>query len=237
MTEHRWGTGGAPTHPVVPSVDGSSYADVVAESQPSSRRTKDGRTWRVGDGTESCWIAQGTTHGRAITSAIPPVFEAYATLELAGTPGAGGSWSASADDLQEQIRQDAALIVVLERHTSKTDPWWLGYLETGIGAETIFYDVPPVKLYADWPYVLVEAGPEQAARWRERDLWKGVLPDLMFPVGRQWLVSTLWDDQWRCIGGSRRLIDGLLDHPDLHPRARSVHVGDEDATPPGHTSI
>ena len=46
-------------------------------------------------------------------------------------------------------------------------------------------------------HVLVEAGPEQAAIWRKRNLssfWKGTLPNLMFLADRSWLVSTLWDD-------------------------------------------
>jgi hypothetical protein len=50
-----------------------------------------------------------------------------------------------------------------------------------------------VTLYSGWGYVLIEAGPEQAGRWREDDHWKGVLPDLMFPADRSWLLSTLWD--------------------------------------------
>jgi len=97
--------------------------------------------------------------------------------------------------------------------------------------------VPKVRLYADWGYVLIEAGPDQARRWRAYDLWKGVLPDLMFPGDRAWLVSTLWDDHWRCIGGSRRLIDGFLDHPDLRHRVRRIDPAAQDATPPGHTAI
>ena len=121
------------------------------------------------------WIADDTTHGRAITSAIPPAFEAYATLELPGTPGAGRSWSA---DLDEQHEQDAGVVSILRAHTPEAQPWWLGYLETGIGAETIFYDVPTVKLYAAWSYVLIEGGPEQAERWRDRNLRRPAGPDL-----------------------------------------------------------
>src|SRR6266498_4466190 len=45
-------------------------------------RTRDGRKWRIGTGTEVAWIANGTSAGRTITAAIPPVFEAYATVVL-----------------------------------------------------------------------------------------------------------------------------------------------------------
>lgn len=199
-------------------------------------RTKDGRAWRIGGGAETAWIEEGTTDGLAITSAIPPRFEAYATLELLDTPDGTGGWSRSASDIEEQGEQDVNVLAVLRAHTA-AQPWWLGYLETGIGAETIFYDVAKVTLYADWRYVLIEAGPEQAARWRAHHLSKGVLPDLMFPADRAWLVSTLWDDDWRCIGGSRQLVDALLSHPGLRHRVREVDPSIEDATPPGHAPI
>jgi hypothetical protein len=94
-----------------------------------------------------------------------------------------------------------------------------------------------VTLYAGWHYVLVEAGPEQAATWRRHDpgsFPNRALPDVMFPADRSWLISALWDDDWSCIGGSARLVGRFLHHPDL--RARPVALG-EDATPPGHQAL
>jgi hypothetical protein len=82
--------------------------------------------------------------------------------------------------------------------------------------------------------VLVEAGPEQAATWRhsgDGSFWKGALPNLMFPADRSWLVSTLWDDDWTCIGGPAELVDKFLHHPDLE--VRPVTLG-QDVAPPGH---
>jgi hypothetical protein len=114
---------------------------------------------------------------------------------------------------------------------------WLGYLDTG-DADIVFYDVRTVRPgTTDALYVLVEAGPEQAGAWRAREYWKSPLPDLMFPADRSWLASTLWDDDWTCIGGSRGLVDALLAHPDLQHRAREVDPSLEDSTPPGHTAI
>jgi hypothetical protein len=83
-----------------------------------------------------------------------------------------------------------------------------------------------VTMYAGWQYVLVEAGPEQAATWRRNKdglFWGGVLPDLMFPIDRSWLLSTLWDDDWACIGGSASFVGKFLRHPRL--QARSVELG------------
>jgi len=80
---------------------------------------------------------------------------------------------------------------------------------------------------------LIEAGPEQAGSWRAAwGRWKGVLPDVMFPVDRSWLASTLWDDYWTCIGGSRALVEARLAHPELRRRAREVDPAAPDVTPP-----
>ena len=91
-------------------------------------------------------------------------------------------------------------------------------------------------LYAGWDYVLVEAGPKQAATWRTGHPRSphGNLPDLIFPADRSWLVSALWDDTSTCVGGPRHLIDALA--ADILVQSRSVQL-DEDATPPGHHYI
>ncbi len=192
--------------------------------------SKDGRTWRIGGEADVAWIREGTEVSLAITSAIPAVFEAYATLEL---PGSGEHRSAAALD---RDRHDAAVLATLGEHC-EAQPWWLGYLDTG-GADIVFYDVRKVRPGpTDAWYVVVEAGPEQAAVWRDREHWKGPLPDLMFPADRSWLVSTLWDDDWTCIGGSRALVEALLAHPDLRGRVREVDPSLEDSTPPGHVAI
>ena len=182
------------------------------------RQARDGRTWRIGTGQEVAWIADGTSTGLAITAAIPPVFEAYATVVR------------PEDERQDQ--QDQAMLALLSEYSAE-QPWWLGYLDTGAD-DVVFADAPMVTLYAGWHYVLVEAGPEQAATWRRGDLgsfWKGVLPNLMFPADRSWLVSTLWDDDWTCVGGSAPLVERFERDPEL--RALPVTLG-QNATPPGH---
>ncbi len=185
------------------------------------RLARDGSTWRIGTDAEVAWIASGTSIGRAITAAIPPVFEAYATAVLPGND-------------EQQDNHDRAVIALLSEH-SADQPWWLGYLDTG-AVDIVFPGSPMVTLYSGWHYVLVEAGPEQAATWRRNDpgFGKGVLPDLMFPADHSWLVSTLWDDDWSCIGGSAGLVDSFLRHPDL--QTRPVKLG-QDATPPGHQAL
>jgi hypothetical protein len=185
-------------------------------------RSRDGSAWRIGTQAEVAWIADGTSVGRAITAAIPPVFEAYATVVL---PRGG----------EGQDQHDQAVLALLSEQ-SAGQLWWLGYLDTGAD-DIVFPDAPKVTLYSGWHYVLVEAGPEQAATWRQygdRSFWKGALPNLMFPADRSWLVSTLWDDDWTCIGGPAGLVDRFLRHPGL--RARPVTLG-EDATPPGHQAF
>jgi hypothetical protein len=185
-------------------------------------RARDGSTWRIGTDAEVAWIASGTSPGRAITSAIPPVFDAYATVVL------------PYDD-ERQERHDLVMVTLLSEY-SAGQPWWLGYLDTGAD-DVVFPGAPMVTLYSGWRYVLVEAGPTQAATWRQNDpglSWPGVLPNVMFPADRSWLVSTLWDDDWSCIGGSAGLVGRFLRHLDL--QARPVALG-QDATPPGHQAL
>jgi hypothetical protein len=185
-------------------------------------RFRDGAAWRIGTSAEVAWIADETPSGRTITAAIPAVFEAYATIEL---PYRG----------EGQREHDGAVLSLLTEQ-SADQPWWLGYLDTGAD-DIVFPDAPKVALYAGWDYVLVEAGPQQAANWRlsgDRSFWKGAMPNLMFPADRSWLVSTLWDDDWTCIGGPAGLVGKFLRHPRL--QARAVGLG-EDATPPGHRSM
>jgi hypothetical protein len=102
---------------------------------------RDGRAWRVGGDAEVSWIQDGTAVTKAITSAIPPVFDAYATVELPAT------WR------EEQDRHDAAVIELLTRRTV-SQPWWPGYLDSG-AVDVVFADAPRTTLYADWKYVLV----------------------------------------------------------------------------------
>jgi hypothetical protein len=181
----------------------------------------DGTAWQIGGREDVAWIKGHTTAGLTITSAIPAVFDAYATVVV------------PEDDEQQQL-SDAALLGLL-RETSPHQPWWLGYLETG-ASDVVFPDAPRVLLYSGWTYVLVKAGPRQAADWRRRDHalpWHPALPEVMFPLDRSWLVSTLWDDDWTCIGGPASLVEAILEHP--HLEARTVGL-DEDATPPGHVA-
>lgn len=193
---------------------------------PASYVARDGERWPLGTAADVAWIAQGTEIGTTITSAIPTVFDAYATVLLAGV-----------DDDADQEGHDEAIVSVLRTH-SPDQRWWLGYLETGAD-DIVFPDADKVRLYADWPYVLIQAGPEQARTWRRWNFgsfWSGHLPNLMFPADHAWLVSTLWDDAWTCVGGTTALIDDLLHHPMLGPRSRRVLPG-ADATPPGYHSF
>ncbi|MFI5933237.1 hypothetical protein [Actinoplanes sp. NPDC051494] len=171
---------------------------------------------RIGGPLDVAWIVEQTGPGLTVTSAIPPVFEAYATFH--------------APEDVPVMDHERAVVAALLRHTIG-QPWWLGYLETG-AHDVVFADAPRVLLYSDWPYVLAEAGPEQALTWRTGHMrdGNGALPDLFFPADRSWLVSALWDDTWSCLGGPATLIDDLRQDPLVN--AHRVDPG-EDALPPG----
>jgi hypothetical protein len=183
--------------------------------------SSDGVSWPVGTDAEIAWIAEGTSTGLTIASAIPPVFDRYATIVVPERDDA--AWAA----------QDRALVAVLGDE-SVNQRWWLGYLDTGAD-DIVFPEAPRVTLYAKWRYALVEAGPEQALSWRE-PTWRHrrTLPDVIFPADRRWLASRLFDDDWICVGGPAALVHKLVRHPDL--KTRRVELG-HDATPPGHIAM
>lgn len=181
---------------------------------------RDGQLWEIGTAAETAWITGATTTGRTITSAIPPGFEAYATVVLPASP--------ESRDAHEQE------VIRLLTASSSEQPWWLGYLDTGAD-DVVFADASRVRLYSDWPYVLVKAGPAQAQQWRASASFTMHcrLPDLMFPTDRSWLISALWDDDWWCLGGPVRLVDAFTHSTTLETRTVNQH---EDVTPPGHVT-
>jgi len=192
----------------------------VGGSSANATQQKDGRAWRIGTQDDVSWIQLGFTPGTAITTAIPSEFQAYATIALCeGEPGH-----------QVHAYPDSAVLDVLRSHTDP-QPWWLGYLETG-ASDVVFPAAPRVKLYSSWSYVLVCAGPDQAASWSRDRLWNWSLPALMFPESRAWLVSLLWDDDWVSVGGSAELVTSLQRHPDLARLTYPCSPSDPDAAPP-----
>ena len=124
---------------------------MAGDRGPRVRRVEDahGHSWRIGTDAEVAWITGGTSPSLAITAAIPPVFDAYATVVLP-------------DNGEDRESHNRAMLALLDRQ-SAGQRWWLGYLSTGAG-DLVFPGVmmgtlPKVILYAGWDYVLVEAGP------------------------------------------------------------------------------
>jgi hypothetical protein len=194
-------------------------------AEGAEKWVKDGREWRIGTEEQVGWIRQDPA---PVGDAIPAVFDAYATIEL---PATGHH---EPTDLQAQHADHDRAVVEILNEGSAGQPWWLGFLETG-ASDVVFPSAPRTMLYASWGYVLVEAGPEEAATWRQ-DIWGKSLPDLMFPSDRTWLFSTLWDDDWSCVGGSRSLIDAFLSRPELKGRVREIDpsMSMDEVCPPGH---
>lgn len=178
-----------------------------------------GAAEQAGTSDDVAWINTATDISRTITAAIPPVFARYATIVIP-------------EHDTQKTRSDDELLHILAAHTPP-QPWWLGYLDTGV-ADIVRPDAATVIVYTGWPYVLLRADPVQARTWRrntDATPWHSAVPELLFPADRSWLVSTLWDDDWRCVGGSAALVDALLLSPVIDVRA--VTLG-EDSTPPGH---
>lgn len=144
---------------------------------------------------------------------MPPVFERCATVgEL------------DLDDDALLVEQERAVL----RQPADLGPpgWWLGHLDTG-AHDVVLPTARRVTMDADRPYVVVQAGSDEALTWRDSP------PDLVSPDDRSRLMSMLWDDGWTCVGGPARLIEALVADPLI--RARAVGRG-VDATPWGQRS-
>jgi hypothetical protein len=171
-----------------------------------SHVSRDGREWRLGTESDVAFISEGATSGTAIGGTIPAIYAAYCFLEL---PQHGAR--------AELSKHEQATIELLTEETNQ-QPWWLGYLDTG-AHDVVFPYAPRTIPFYGHEYVLVQAGPRQAATWRNKG-WNWALPDLMFPADRSWLLSTGWDDAWTCIGGSEQFVSSFVSHPILGPRAK-----------------
>lgn len=169
---------------------------IRCQSHPGAQtKLKDGRAWRIGAEDEVAWVNAGVTGGRSITAAVPSVSAAYATLAFPV------GFELDRDDMRPaEDRFDDAVLSVLSAHT-EPQPWWLAFLETG-ASDVVLDDAPRARVYG-WNYVLVRASPHEARTWRSDDgRWFTALRELMFPADHSWLVSSLWDDAWACVGGS-----------------------------------
>jgi hypothetical protein len=93
-----------------PSAQPGTTALYLVYTLPSA--VKDGVRRRL-----VAWIAAGTSAGLTITAAIPPVFQAYATI-------------VRPDSDEGQAAHDRAVLALLTER-SAAQPWWLGYLDTG----------------------------------------------------------------------------------------------------------
>jgi hypothetical protein len=117
---------------------------------------------------------------------MAPVSADHHFRHPAGLRGVHHGRAAGAGDGQDQ--HDQAVLDLLSGE-SADQLWWLGYLDTAAD-DMVFPGVPMVTLCSGWRYVLVEAGPQQAATWRQHDrpsFWKGALPNVDFPpTARGW---------------------------------------------------
>ncbi len=133
---------------VYPGTDGggpddASFAQEV-DGELWMRRAVDETTWQIGGSGEVAWIAANTRPGRTIAAAIPAVFGAYATVIVPG------------NDEDKRV-SDEALLALLPA-LAPQQPWWLGYLETGV-ADLVFPNAPRVRLYSGGPTSWSRRGP------------------------------------------------------------------------------
>src|SRR5690606_557262 len=79
---------------------------------------------------------------------------------------------------------------------------------------------PKVDLAEDRSYLLFRGAADDVGDWGARP-WgtdgERTLPpaSLTWPADRAWFIAADVDPEWLCLGGSRRLVDTLVAHPDL----------------------
>jgi hypothetical protein len=97
---------------------------------------------------------------------------------------------------------------------------------------SITASIPPVfAAYATLVFPLGLESSRDRMRPAEDRFDDALLPELMFPADRSWLVSSLWDDAWAGVGGSVELISALLIEPELRPRAERTDPSIPDMWP------
>lgn len=205
-----------------------SAADRALAIFPKGQRVRrDGREWRLGADADVEWITYGAFPG---VEAAPPIFAAYCTLSMPLRNG------------KAELTQHERAVIELLIEQTEDQPWWLGYVDTTGDIDVVFPYAPRVSatayvgrandvglpesspespVYTEHQYVLVEAGPQQAASWRDASGLNWALPDLVFPADRSWLLSTMTDYERPgiSIGGSEQLVNSFLRHSLLGPRA------------------
>lgn len=140
------------------------------------------------------WISSGTRPGDSIHSAVPPIFENYATIVVAR-------------DAEVRQAQHRAIGAVLE--STKEAALWIGVIETG-DPDDYLADAVRATLYANWPYHMKYISASTLLDHRNAHSERGPLPDLVFPPDRSWLATRLWDDSWISFGGSAAVTDALM---------------------------
>jgi hypothetical protein len=170
---------------------------------------KDGRNWTLGTDVDVAWINVETAEGSGagLSTVIPPIFDSYCTIALP-----------EFNERAELAMHEQAMIELLRAQTTD-QPWWLGYHDNG--SDDVVFAYAPRTMYNGARYVLVKAGPDQAASWRERG-YTGALPDLMFPADNSWLLSTAMHDRTTSIGGPEQLVSRFLSHTAFGSRAKRV---------------
>lgn len=161
------------------------------------------KSLRIGGRDEVAWINAATGIGRTITATR------VCPLHRDRRPRRRNRWPPG--------RHGA------DRHRADTlvQSWWLGDLDTGI-ADVARPDAPRITVYTGWLYVLPREGAREAMTGR-RDGYSRPWRGLVFSAGRcSWLVSTLWDDDWRCVCGYAALFKSPLQHREHEIRAFTV---------------
>jgi hypothetical protein len=154
----------------------------------------------------------------------------------------GSKWSGGNPNISELDEEPlAALCAILERHTSSPERCYFGISTIHGGVEEEFPDEPLLRM-PNRDFAIL-AGPlsavdqigisnAHASAFSFSAVWVGdgpppdpdpdpstnaseMAPNLIWPENRAWFVASEYDFDSTLVGGSRELIDAILDSPDL----------------------
>ncbi|KAB1934415.1 hypothetical protein F8271_23475 [Micromonospora sp. ALFpr18c] len=95
--------------------------------------TRDGWSWRIGTAVDVAWLADRTTHGVSITTAVPPVFDAYATCH----PPDGVGYEAHERALVDELARHPDLLFPADRRWLVSALWDDTWTDLGGPADLI----------------------------------------------------------------------------------------------------
>lgn len=194
------------------------------------------------DVSHADWLVRAEPDRQTLVSQGPPGFEAHATVRFAD--GESETYRPDDETMAIVVRiaaahtrtpedvffglwdgwgelTDAGRVYTTLRGNWLRDLWFRPTpprVRPAFDDEVI--DGPKVDLAEDRSYLLFRGAADDVGDWGARpwgtDVERTLPPaSLTWPADRAWFIAADVDHDWLCLGGSQRLVDTVVTHPDL----------------------